>query len=102
MRIPDEIIEEVRRRNDIVDIVSGHVDLKYHVNSYRGLCPFHEEITPSFMVHPEKQLYKCFGCGKAGDVIIFMMEIRKKGYRDAVVYLADVAGVEIPETCDGK
>ena len=74
MYYPEEVIEEVRTRNDIVDIVSQYVNLKKKGANYFGLCPFHNEKSPSFSVSPGKQMYYCFGCGAGGNVITFVME----------------------------
>ena len=73
MRYSDEIIEEVRSRSDIVDIIGQYVSLKRSGANYVGLCPFHNEKTPSFSVSPDKQIYHCFGCGKGGGVISFII-----------------------------
>ena len=70
----DELIEEVRSGNDIVDVISGYVRLTKKGSTYFGLCPFHNEKTPSFSVSPNKQMYYCFGCGAGGNVITFLME----------------------------
>ena len=74
MRYSDDIIEEVRQKNDIVDVVSQYVKLTRKGSSYFGLCPFHNEKTPSFSVTPGKQMYYCFGCGAGGNVLNFIME----------------------------
>ena len=77
MRYSDDIIEEVRQKNDIVDVVSQYVKLTRKGSSYFGLCPFHNEKTPSFSVTPGKQMYYCFGCGAGGNVFTFLMESTK-------------------------
>ena len=74
MYYSDEIIEEVRSKNDIVDVISGYVKLKKQGSSYFGLCPFHSEKSPSFSVSRDKQMYYCFGCGAGGNVFTFIME----------------------------
>ena len=74
MRYEDDVIEEVREKNDIVDIISQYVSLKKKGSSYFGLCPFHNEKSPSFSVSREKQMYYCFGCGAGGNVFTFLME----------------------------
>ena len=74
MRYSDDIIEEVRMKNDIVDVVSQYVKLNKRGSTYFGLCPFHNEKTPSFSVTPAKQMYYCFGCGAGGNVINYVME----------------------------
>jgi len=97
MRIPREIMNQVRDNSDILSIVQDYVRLKKAGNNYIGLCPFHEEKTPSFNVNAAKGFYKCFGCGKSGDVITFVMEIERLLFLDAVRWLADRAGIIIPE-----
>ena len=96
MRYSDDIIEEVRSKNDIVDVVSQYVKLTRKGSSYFGLCPFHNEKTPSFSVTPGKQMYYCFGCGAGGNVFNFIMEYENFTFGEALKYLADRAGVEIP------
>lgn len=97
MRYSEEIIEEVRMRNDIVDVISGYIKLSKKGSSYFGLCPFHNEKSPSFSVTPGKQMYYCFGCGAGGNVITFIMEYENFSFIEAVRYLADRAGVQLPE-----
>lgn len=97
MRIPDHIIDEVRAASDIVDVIGEHVRLKKMGRNYLGLCPFHNEKTPSFNVNPERGIYKCFGCGKAGNAITFVTEYQHVGFVDAVKILAARAGIVIPE-----
>ena len=97
MYYSDEIIEEVRSRNDIVDIISSYVKLKRKGSSYMGLCPFHNEKTPSFSVSSSKQMYHRFGCGVGGNVFTFVMEYENYSFTEAVKYLADRAGVKLPE-----
>mgnify|MGYP003289178134 CR=1 FL=1 len=77
----DEIIEEVRSANDIIQIISHYVNLQRKGNSYFGLCPFHREKTPSFVVSPDKQIYHCFGCGEHGDIISFTMKSNNSSSR---------------------
>ena len=91
MYYPEEVIEEVRTRNDIVDIVSQYVNLKKKGANYFGLCPFHNEKSPSFSVSPSKQMYYCFGCGAGGNVISFVMEYENYTFVEAVKMLADRA-----------
>ena len=93
----DDIIEEVRMKNDIVDVISGYVRLQKKGSSYFGLCPFHNEKSPSFSVSPGKQMYYCFGCGAGGNVFTFIMEYENFTYIEAVKYLAERAGVKLPE-----
>ena len=97
MYYPDELIEEVRSRNDIVDVISGYVRLQKKGSSYFGLCPFHNEKSPSFSVSREKQMYYCFGCGAGGNVYTFLMEYENYTFQEALKYLADRAGVKLPE-----
>lgn len=95
MQIPEEIIERIKSENDIVDIVSETVRLKKSGRNYIGLCPFHHEKSPSFSVSVDKQIYKCFGCGEAGNVISFVMKTKNWGFIDAVKYLAEKANIDI-------
>lgn len=97
MRYPEELIEEVRSRNDIVDVISGYVKLKKSGSNYFGLCPFHNEKSGSFSVSPVKQMYYCFGCGAGGNVITFIMEYENYSFMEAVKFLADRVGIELPE-----
>ena len=97
MYYPDELIEEVRTKNDIVDVISGYVRIQKKGSSYFGLCPFHNEKSPSFSVSPSKQMYYCFGCGAGGNVITFVMEYENATFQEAVKMLADRAGVNLPE-----
>ena len=91
-----EVIDEVISRNDIVDVISGYVKLKKNGSSYTGLCPFHNEKSPSFSVSGQRQLYHCFGCGAGGNVITFVMEYENFTFPEAVKLLADRAGVDLP------
>ncbi len=102
MRYTDEIIEEVRERNDIVDVISGYVKLQKRGSTYFGLCPFHNEKTASFSVTPSKQMYYCFGCGKGGNVFTFLMEYENFTFQEAVKQLADRAGIRLPEADQSK
>jgi len=97
MYYSDEIIEEVRSRSDIVDIISGYTKLTHKGNSYSACCPFHHEKTPSFHVSRAKQMYHCFGCGVGGNVFTFVMEYENFSFPEAVRFLAEKAGVELPE-----
>ena len=98
MAFPEKFIDELVDRSDIVDVVSGYVRLSKRSGANQfGLCPFHSEKTPSFSVNADKQIYHCFGCGKGGGVINFIMEIEGLGYRDAVEFLARRAGMAMPE-----
>ena len=101
MAFPESFITELAERNDIVDVVSGYVRLsKKSGSNLFGLCPFHSEKTPSFSVSPDKQIYHCFGCGKGGGVINFIMEIENLSFPEAVEFLARRVGMEIPEQAD--
>lgn len=97
MYYPDELIEEIRTKNDIVDVISGYVRLQKKGSNYFGLCPFHNEKSPSFSVSGPKQMYYCFGCGAGGNVITFLMEYENYTFQEAVKALADRAGVALPE-----
>ena len=93
----DELIEEVRSRNDIVDVISGYVRLKKKGSTYFGLCPFHNEKTGSFSVSPDKQMYYCFGCGAGGNVFTFLMEYENFTFPEAMEALAERAGITLPK-----
>ncbi|NOH15709.1 DNA primase [Clostridium cochlearium] len=93
--ISKDVIQQVKESNDIVDVISERVRLKRSGRYYMGLCPFHNEKTPSFTVTPDKQIYKCFGCGEAGNVITFVMKTRNLPFVDAVHLLADRANIEV-------
>jgi DNA primase len=95
--IPDEDIEEIRERADIVEVISDHVALKKAGRNYKGLCPFHQEKTPSFMVSPEKQLFHCFGCSVGGNAFTFLMKYEQISFAEAARALAQRYGVRIPE-----
>lgn len=97
MFYPDEIIEEVRERSDVVDVISNYVKLKRSGSNYVGLCPFHNEKTPSFSVSRNKQMYYCFGCGAGGNVFTFIMEYENFSFVESVKYLAERAGIVLPE-----
>lgn len=97
MFYPDELIEEVRMKNDIVGVISGYVRMQKKGSNYFGLCPFHNEKSPSFSVSPGKQMYYCFGCGAGGNVITFIMEYENLTFQEAVKMLADRAGINLPE-----
>ena len=98
MPFPENFIQELTERSDIVDVVGSYVALgKRSGANYFGLCPFHNERTPSFAVNPSGQFYHCFGCGKGGGVINFIMEIENLSYPDAVAFLAKRAGMQMPE-----
>ena len=103
MAFPERFLDELTERNDIVDVVSQYVRLtkKSGANLF-GLCPFHSEKTPSFSVAPDKQIYHCFGCGKGGGVINFIMEIENLSFPDAVAFLARRANMPLPEEAQSE
>lgn len=94
----DELTQQIRTKIDIVDLVSEYVDLKRSGQNLKGLCPFHSEKTPSFMVSPSKQIFHCFGCNKGGDIFTFIMNYENTTFSDAVSLLADRAGIEVKTT----
>jgi DNA primase len=96
MRIPDEKVQEVRDASSIVDVVSQYVSLKKRGKTFSGLCPFHQEKTPSFTVDPIRGFYHCFGCGEGGDVFSFIMKMEKTGFLEAVRTLADRVNIHLP------
>lgn len=96
MHYPEELIEEIRVSNNIVDVISGYVKLKRKGNSYFGLCPFHNEKSPSFSVSPQKQMYYCFGCHAGGNVITFLMEYEHFTFLEALQELAGRSGIKLP------
>ena len=98
MRFSDEFIEEVKARNDIVDVIGSYIPLKKKGNNYWAVCPFHGDKNPSFSVYAPKQMYHCFGCLESGGVINFVMKYENVGFQDAVRMLAERAGMEIVET----
>ena len=97
MYFSEELVEEVRLKNDIVDVISGYVKLQKKGSSYFGLCPFHNEKSPSFSVSRSKQMYYCFGCGAGGNVFTFIMEYENFTFVEALKFLAERVGVELPE-----
>ncbi len=97
MRYTDEFIEQVRAGSDIVDVISGYVHLQKKGANYFGLCPFHNEKSPSFSVAPNKQIFYCFGCGAGGNVITFLMKYENYTFQEAVKVLAQRAGIPVPE-----
>ena len=96
-RYSDELIEEVRSRNDIVDVISQYVRLSKKGSTYFGLCPFHNEKTGSFSVSPNKQMYYCFGCHAGGNVFTFLMQYENYTFGEAMEALAERAGVDLPK-----
>jgi DNA primase len=99
--IPQNVIEEIRSRTDIVQLIGSYLDLKKAGRNFKALCPFHGEKTPSFMVNPEKQIYHCFGCGKGGNAFHFLMEYEGVGFIEAVERLAKDAGIDVDRYATG-
>lgn len=97
MYYSEELIEDIRNQNDIVDVVSGYIKLKKKGSTYFGLCPFHNEKSPSFSVNGQRQIFHCFGCGEGGNVYSFIMKYENFTFPEAVRYLADRAGVDLPK-----
>ena len=97
MYYPDELIEEIRTQNNILNVISDYVHLVKKGNSHFGLCPFHNEKSPSFSVSEDKQMYYCFGCGAGGNVFTFVMEYENFNFVEAVKYLADRVNIQLPE-----
>lgn len=100
--ISPQIIEELKYRNDIEDVISGYVTLKRAGSNLVGLCPFHSERSPSFTVFTGTRSFYCFGCGAGGDVISFVMRAENLDYMDALRYLAKRAGIELPDDGTGQ
>ena len=96
VRYSEELIEEIKNSNDIVDVISQYVNLKRSGRNFFGLCPFHKEKSPSFSVSPDKQIFHCFGCGAGGNVIHFISKIEKADFKEAIGILANRAGIELP------
>ena len=96
VRYSDETLDEIRNRLDIVALVSEYVSLKKSGKSYKGLCPFHQEKTPSFLVDVERQIFHCFGCGEGGNIFTFIMKMERLNFPEAVRMLARKAGVALP------
>ena len=101
VRYSDELIDEIRNRNDIVDVISQYVVLKRSGRNFFGLCPFHKEKSPSFSVSPDKQIFHCFGCGVGGNVFHFVSKIENISFRETIEMLAEKSGVELP-TLEGQ
>ena len=97
MYYPEELVEEIRNRNDIISVIGSYIKLQKKGSNHMGLCPFHNEKTPSFSVSPSKQMYHCFGCGASGNVFTFLMEYENYTFVEALKFLAERAGVALPE-----
>ena len=97
MQIPEHQVEEIKTNTDIVDLVSGYVQLRKRGKNYIGLCPFHTEKTPSFTVSPEKQIYHCFGCHAGGNAYKFLMEYKNISFVESVQELAENLGIKIEQ-----
>ncbi|MCI8482365.1 MAG: DNA primase [Clostridia bacterium] len=101
-RYSDELIDEIRSNNDIVDVISQYVILKRSGRNFFGLCPFHKEKSPSFSVSPDKQIFHCFGCGAGGDVIHFVSKIENLDFKQALEMLAEKSGITLPILADAQ
>lgn len=97
MPLPDDFLQELKARSDMVDVASSYLNLKRRGRNMVGLCPFHGEKTPSFNIYPENGSFYCFGCGAGGDVITFIRKIENLDYIEAVRFLAQRAGLDMPE-----
>lgn len=95
-RIPSEVIDQVRNSVDIGDVIGRYVQLHQSGKGFVGLCPFHEEQTPSFSVNEQKQFYYCFGCGRGGNVFQFLMELKHIPFTEAVAEVAELANIDLP------
>ncbi|MBI4436835.1 MAG: DNA primase [Candidatus Omnitrophica bacterium] len=102
MSIPQETLDQIQERVDIVEVISVHLPLKRAGRNFRASCPFHHEKTPSFMVSPEKQIFHCFGCGEGGDVFRFLMKMERIEFLDAVRSLAEKVGIPLPKRGDAS
>ena len=100
IRYSDELIDEIKSSNDIVDTISQYVTLKRSGRNFFGLCPFHKEKSPSFSVSPDKQIFHCFGCGVGGNVIHFVSKIENLDFRETLEFLAERSGIELPKNED--
>lgn len=102
VRYGDELLDEIRSRNDIVDVISQYVSLKRKGSNYFGICPFHNEKSPSFSVSPNKQIFHCFGCGVGGNVFHFVSKIENISFGETVEMLAERAGVALPSELNAE
>lgn len=96
-RIPDEIVDQVQKSADIVEVIGDYVQLKKQGRNYFGLCPFHGESTPSFSVSPDKQIFHCFGCGAGGNVFSFLRQMEGYSFAESVSHLADKYQIDFPD-----
>ena len=99
--IPEKTLREIQDRLDAVEVIGEFVSLKKAGRTFKGLCPFHPEKTPSFVVYQDKQFFICYGCGVGGDLITFVMRKEQLDFQEAVVWLAEKAGVSVPKTGQG-
>lgn len=95
-KVPQETLQRIREAVDIVEVLSEHIQLRKSGRNLVGLCPFHEEKTPSLNVNPELQIYKCFGCDTGGDVFRFVQQMSRISFDEAVVHLAQRGGIALP------
>lgn len=100
-RIPDEIVDQVQKSADIVEVIGDYVQLKKQGRNYFGLCPFHGESTPSFSVSPDKQIFHCFGCGAGGNVFSFLRQMEGYSFAESVSHLADKYQIDFPCSTQG-
>lgn len=101
-RYSEELIDEIKNSNDIVDVISQYISLKRSGRNYFGLCPFHNEKSPSFSVSPDKQIFHCFGCGVGGNVFSFISKIEGINFKESLEMLAERAGINLPTIDDGN
>src|SRR5512135_1471621 len=102
MAIPENIIDQIQTRKDIVEVISRYIPLVKAGRNYKAPCPFHHEKTPSFMVSPDKQIYHCFGCGAGGNVFSFLMRQENMEFPEVVEMLAEKTGTALPRTSQAK
>ena len=102
MAIPDQLIDQIQEKTDIVEVISRYVPLKKFGRNYKAPCPFHNEKTPSFIVSPEKQIYHCFGCGAGGNVFSFLMRYENLQFPEVIESLAEKCGVALPKSAFGR
>jgi DNA primase len=100
--IPEDVVAEVLRRTDIVELIGAHLPLRAAGRTFKALCPFHNEKTPSFVVNPERQIFHCFGCGEGGDAIGFLLKHERLSFPEAVRLLAERANVPLPARAGGR